>query len=83
MTKTSILFKERVRVIDPLVLMRKSFSKVDFSFYFKEEKGVFYLVKPTNGKEVRYLQLLDKNISLFVPYEGEGLLVRARDIESL
>lgn len=77
------MFKERVKVVDPLVLMRKSFSKVDFSFYFKEQKGIFYLVKPTNGKEVRYLQLLDKNISLFVPYESEGLLVRARDMQGL
>ena len=27
--------------------------------------------------------LLDKNISVFIPYEGEGLLVRAKDIDYL
>ena len=38
--------------------------------------GEFYLVVPRTAREIIFLQMLGKNIDLFVPTEGEGLLVK-------
>ena len=55
----------------------------DFKFIAILKKGDFYLVKPKVAREVYYLQMLGKNIALFLPTEGEGLLVRRADIDNL
>ncbi len=77
------MFQHKIKVTDPFVLIRVNISEVDFMFHAEQVDGDFYLVKASTAKEIKYLQLLDKNISVFVPYEGEGLLVRAKDIDSL
>tara|TARA_R100001591_G_scaffold88585_1_gene94664 strand:+ start:6999 stop:7232 length:234 start_codon:yes stop_codon:yes gene_type:complete len=77
------MFDYKVKVINPSVLIREDISNVDFIFHSEVIEGEFYLVKASNAKEIRYLQLLNKNTSVFVPSEGEGLLVRAKDIDSL
>jgi|TARA_R100000084_G_C4651831_1_gene150209 hypothetical protein len=77
------MFNHKVKVTNPFVLIRENFSEVDFMFRAEQVDGEFYLVKASTAKEIRYLQLLDKNISVFIPYEGEGLLVRAKDIDYL
>tara|TARA_R100000697_G_scaffold116540_1_gene137206 strand:- start:191 stop:439 length:249 start_codon:yes stop_codon:yes gene_type:complete len=81
--KTNMMFDYKVKVINPSVLIREDISNVDFIFHSEVIEGEFYLVKASNAKEIRYLQLLNKNTSVFVPSEGEGLLVRAKDIDSL
>ncbi len=78
-----MMFDYKVKVINPSVLIREDISNVDFIFHSEVIEGEFYLVKASNAKEIRYLQLLNKNTSVFVPSEGEGLLVRAKDIDSL
>jgi hypothetical protein len=83
MMKTNTMFDYKVKIINPSVLIREDISNVDFIFHSEVIEGEFYLVKASNAKEIRYLQLLNKNISVFVPSEGEGLLVRAKDIDFL
>jgi len=45
--------------------------------------GDFYLVFPNTAKEIFFLQMLGKNIDVFLPSEGEGLLVRVKAIDTL
>ena len=75
MTKPE-LFLNREEVTDPMVVIRHTFSKHDFHFESKIIKGRFYLVIPNTAREVMFLQLLSKNIDIFVPSEGEGLLIK-------
>jgi len=77
------MFPDRILVLDPKVLIREELPPSDFKFVVKMQLGEFYLVKPRTAREVTYLQLLGKNISVFLPNDGEGLLVRGKDIESL
>tara|TARA_R110002051_G_scaffold296363_1_gene362448 strand:+ start:273 stop:506 length:234 start_codon:yes stop_codon:yes gene_type:complete len=77
------MFKKRILVIDPKVLIREEVPPSDFKFIAILKKGDFYLVKPKVAREVYYLQMLGKNIALFLPTEGEGLLVRRADIDNL
>ena len=48
-----------------------------------KKQGDFYLVVPSTAKEVFFLQMLGKNVDVFLPTEGEGLLVKASAIDSL
>ena len=77
------MFPDRILVLDPKVLIREELPPSDFKFVVEMQLGEFYLVKPRTAREVTYLQLLGKNISVFLPNDGEGLLVRGKDIESL
>ena len=72
----NLLFPERTEVFNPMVVIKHTFSKHDFHFEVRRIKGKFYLVIPNTAKEVFLLQLLGKNIDVFVPNEGEGLLIR-------
>ena len=58
-------------------------SVKDFKFVSEMQSGAFYLVKPCVAREVYYLQMLGKNIDVFLPAEGEGLLVSCKAIDSL
>ena len=71
-----VLFPDKRKVCNPSVLLKHSISKNDFFFESKIKRGTFYLVIPHTAKEVFFLQLLGKNIDVFVPSEGEGLLIR-------
>tara|TARA_R110000824_G_scaffold6960_5_gene31920 strand:+ start:6503 stop:6757 length:255 start_codon:yes stop_codon:yes gene_type:complete len=77
------LFPDRLIVADPWVLIRVELPPIDFKFVTEVKSGAFYLVKPRVAKEVYYLQMLGKNIDVFLPAEGEGLLVRCKAIDSL
>ena len=77
------MFPNRVKVENPSVVFKENLSIKDFTFNVVTQMGVFYLVIPKTYKEIYYLQLLDKNISVFVPAEGDGLLIRERDIVHL
>tara|TARA_R100000734_G_C3220778_1_gene32402 strand:+ start:49 stop:282 length:234 start_codon:yes stop_codon:yes gene_type:complete len=70
------LFKEKELVHNPKVIIRKNdSSKDDFSFSIKQLEGAFYKVIPTTAKEVFFLQALPKNIFIYVPAEGDGLII--------
>tara|TARA_R110002020_G_scaffold281034_3_gene496793 strand:+ start:214 stop:453 length:240 start_codon:yes stop_codon:yes gene_type:complete len=77
------LFPDRYIVLDPKVLIREELPPSDFKFVVLIQLGEFYLVKPCVAKEVYFLQMLGKNIDVFLPCDGEGLLVRKRAIDSL
>tara|TARA_X000001382_G_scaffold31666_2_gene20582 strand:- start:5064 stop:5306 length:243 start_codon:yes stop_codon:yes gene_type:complete len=71
-----VLFPDRVKVCNPSVIIRHTISKHDFYFESKIKRGTFYLVIPHTAQEVMLLQMLGKNIDVFVPSEGDGLLVK-------
>ena len=77
------MFPDRIVVNNPRVLIREEIPPSDFKILVHIQLGEFYLVKPSTAREVTYLQMLGKNISVFLPTEGEGLLVRRKDIDSL
>lgn len=79
----SLMFPNRVKVENPSVVLKENLPNKDFTFNVVTRMGIFYLVIPNTYKEIYYLQLLDKNISVFVPAEGDGLLIRERDIAHL
>ena len=77
------LFKDRYLVSDPRVLIREELPPLDFRFRVDKKDGEFYRVVPNNAKEIFFLQMLGKNIDVFLPPEGEGLLVRVKAIDNL
>lgn len=77
------MFKQRTLITDPKVLIREEVPPSDFKFNVIIKRGDFYLVKPKVAREVYYLQMLVKNVSVFLPVDGEGLLVRRSDIDNL
>jgi hypothetical protein len=77
------LFRDRLLVHSPRVLIREELPPLDFRFRVDKKEGDFYLVIPNTAKEIFFLQMLGKNIDVFLPTEGEGLLVVASAIDSL
>tara|TARA_R110001592_G_scaffold73527_3_gene224290 strand:+ start:28102 stop:28335 length:234 start_codon:yes stop_codon:yes gene_type:complete len=70
------LFKDRLLIKNPKVIIRKEDTvKNDFYFEVKKLQGLFYRVNPINGKEVFFLQALPKNVFVYVPEEGHGLII--------
>tara|TARA_R100001015_G_C4593666_1_gene148993 strand:+ start:559 stop:792 length:234 start_codon:yes stop_codon:yes gene_type:complete len=70
------LFEDREIVHDPKVIIRKDNpSKDDFSFSIKQLEGTFYKVIPSTAKEVFFLQSLLKNVFIYAPAEGDGLII--------
>ena len=77
------LFRDQLLVQSPRVLIREELPPLDFRFRVDKKQGDFYLVVPSTAKEVFFLQMLGKNVDVFLPTEGEGLLVKASAIDSL
>ncbi len=77
------LFRDKLLVQSPRVLIREELPPLDFRFRVDKKQGDFYLVVPSTAKEVFFLQMLGKNVDVFLPTEGEGLLVKASAIDSL
>jgi hypothetical protein len=70
------LFIDRKLVKNPKVLIRKDDPrKNDFHFEVKKLTGLFYRVNPSNAKEVFFIQALPKNVFVYVPEEGDGLIL--------
>ena len=70
------LFPDRILVKNPSVIIRREDPKKD-DFYFETRQlsGLYYRVIPSNGKEVFFLQGLPKNVFVYVPAEGTGLIL--------
>ena len=77
------MFPDRLLVENPRVLYRRELPPADFKFEVEVAFGEFYLVVPRVAKEVYFIQMLGKNIDVFLPAEGEGLLIKKRAIDSL
>tara|TARA_R100001440_G_scaffold24346_6_gene39722 strand:+ start:5263 stop:5496 length:234 start_codon:yes stop_codon:yes gene_type:complete len=70
------LFKSKELVHNPKVLIREDkATKNDFTFKVKELDGAFYRVIPSNAREVAFLQGLKKNVFVYSPAEGNGLII--------
>lgn len=70
------LFKEKELIHNPKVIIRKDdLEKDDFSFLIKQLDGAFYRVIPATAKEVFFLQALPKNVFIYAPAEGNGLII--------
>ena len=70
------LFKNKELVHNPKVIIRTDNKlKDDFSFSIKQLDGAFYKVIPATAKEVFFLQALPKNIFIYAPAEGDGLII--------
>lgn len=80
----SELFPTKLRESHPTAILREQLPDID-DFKFKKLKlvGRFYRVIPRNGREVWFLRCLQKNVDLFVPESGNGLLVSAKLIDQL
>jgi hypothetical protein len=74
--KQKLLFPERSIVKNPKVLIREEIPPSGFTFLMEKKKGEFYLVVPKTPREITFLQMLGKNIDVFLPVEGEGLYVK-------
>jgi len=70
------LFPDRLLVINPWVVRRIHVPPNDFHFDASMEEGQFYRVVPSTAREVLFIQMLGKNVDVFLPREGEGLLIR-------
>jgi|TARA_Y100000401_G_scaffold28292_1_gene20528 hypothetical protein len=68
------LFKNKELVHDPKVIIRNKDDK-DVSFVIKQLEGAFYRVIPNNAREIAFLQGLKKNIFVYTPASGDGLIV--------
>jgi|TARA_R110000851_G_scaffold68214_3_gene153545 hypothetical protein len=70
------LFRNKELISDPKVIIRKEdYQKNDFYFTIKQLEGAFYRVNPSNAKEVFFLQALPKNVFVYAPAEGNGLII--------
>ena len=77
------MFPDRLLVVNPKVLIRVEVPPSDFKFVIELKIGDYYLVIPNSAKEVFFLQMLGKNIDVFLPTDGEGLLVKSKAIDTL
>jgi len=76
------MFQNRVKEEEPTAMIRVQLPDInDFKFKKVALVGRFYRVVPKTGKEVAFLRCLQKNMDLFVPQSGNGLLVSARLID--
>ena len=68
------LFKNKELIHDPKVIIRNKDDK-EVSFVIKQLEGAFYRVIPNNAREIAFLQGLKKNIFVYTPASGDGLIV--------
>ena len=80
----NVLFQTKIKEKKPVAMVRVQLPDInDFKFKRVELVGSFYRVVPKTGKEVGFLRCLQKNMDLFVPESGNGLLVSAKLIDQL
>ena len=77
------MFPDRELVGNPTVVIRKDISPNDFIFKTEDLVGWYYLVIPHTSKEVYYIQMLMKNVDVFVPSEGDGLLLSSKALQDI
>jgi len=80
---THQMFRDRLRVNNPTVVIRKDLPNKDFQFITEKHEGSFYLVIPKTAREVFYIQMLVKNVDVMVPAEGDGLILSCEAVDRL
>jgi|TARA_R110000772_G_scaffold263638_1_gene383523 hypothetical protein len=69
------LFKSKELVHNPKVLIRKDTKDADVAFDVRQLEGPYYRVFPANMKEISFIRTLKKNIFVYTPAHGDGLIV--------
>lgn len=77
------MFRERLKVKDPTVVIRKELPNKDFQFLTEKRLGSFYLIIPRTAREVSYIQMLIKNVDVMIPLEGDGLIITCKAIDGI
>jgi len=77
------MFPNRELVDRPTVIIRVEVPPNDFTFKTKVLTGLCYLVIPKTSKEVFYIQMLTQNVDVFLPSEGDGLLLSSKSLQGL
>lgn len=77
------MFRDRLKVNDPTVVIRKDLPNKDFQFLTEKRLGPFYLVIPRTAREVFYIQMLVKNVDVMIPVEGDGLIISCKSIDGI
>ena len=77
------MFPEKELVTNPRVLTSVELPPKDFYFTSDRLVGEYYRVIPHTGREVLFLQMLGKNIDVFLPDSGGGLLIRRAVLDKM
>lgn len=77
------MFADRKAIEHPSIVKKIELPPNDFTFRTDVLLGTYYLVIPKTAKEVFYIQLLTKNMDVFIPAEGEGLLLSRKALQGL
>ena len=77
------MFPDREVVEYPTIVIRKDIPPNDFTFYTERLVGAYYLVIPHTSKEIFYIQMLTKNVDVFIPSEGDGLLLSSKALQDI
>ena len=77
------MFPERELVSNPRVTIRVELPPKDFYFTSDKLVGDYYRVFPSNGREVFFIQMLGKNIDVYLPDSGGGLLIRSAVLDKM
>ena len=64
------LFKDKLLVQSPRVLIREELPPLDFRFRVDKKQGDFYLVVPSTAKEVFFLQMLGKTFDNYINFSN-------------
>tara|TARA_R100001129_G_scaffold90116_2_gene61363 strand:+ start:13217 stop:13456 length:240 start_codon:yes stop_codon:yes gene_type:complete len=77
------MFVDREAIEHPCIVKKIDLPPNDFTFRTDVLLGTYYLIIPKTAKEIFYIQLLTKNIDVFIPAEGEGLLLSKKALRDL
>jgi len=77
------MFPNREIVEHPTIVYRQDIPPKDFNYRSDILVGSYYLVIPHTAKEVFYIQMLTKNVDVFLPYEGDGLLLSKKALQGI
>ena len=77
------MFPDREVVEHPTIIIRQEVPPKDFTFITDMLVGTYYLVIPKTAKEVFYIQLLTKNVDVFIPADGDGLILTRKALSSI
>tara|TARA_R100000664_G_scaffold34244_2_gene55672 strand:+ start:1856 stop:2089 length:234 start_codon:yes stop_codon:yes gene_type:complete len=69
------LFKKKELVHNPKVVIRVEQLDNDFTFETKQLEGAFYRIIPSTAAEIAFIQGLKKNVFVYTPATGDGLIV--------
>ena len=77
------MFKHVIPEYNPSTIVKRYLPNDDFTFDVKVLEGLHYRTFPHTGKEVHFLELLNKGDTIHVPEHGDGVIVNADIIDAI